>query len=219
MTMNKIESNTAPQPNRLQSLDFFRGLTMFLLIGGGSGLFELLQHSDNNFLHGLGWQFEHPEWIGLKFYDFIAPFFMFIVGCAIPFSVSSRLAKGESWKNLKSHAYLRFVVLFILGIVCYSIDAGKPVLKLWNILTQVSVAYLLTFLILQTRPSVQIIVSISLILISQLFYFFWNVEGFNHPFVAGENFGTWWDLKLMGITEGDHWVSFNVVATTAYVIW
>lgn len=211
--------STSPSTNRLQSLDFFRGLTMFLLIGGGSGIYELLQNSDNNFLYGLGWQFEHPEWIGLKFYDFIAPFFMFIVGCAIPFSVSSRLAKGESWKKLKSHAYLRFAVLFVLGIVCYSIDAGKPVLKLWNILTQVSVAYLLAFLILQTKPYVQIIISFSLIVISQLLYLIWNVEGFNHPFVAGQNFGTWWDLKLMGITEGDHWVSFNVVATSAQVIW
>jgi predicted acyltransferase len=114
---------------------------------------------------------------------------------------------------------LRFVILFILGIVCYSIDAGKPVLKLWNILTQVSVAYLLTFLIVRTRPTVQIIISFSLILVSQLIYFLWNVEGYNQPFVAGQNFGTWWDMKLMGITEGDHWVSFNVVATSSQVIW
>lgn len=204
---------------RLLSLDFFRGLTMFLLIGTESGLYRLLQNSDYRFLSGLGWQFEHPVWTGLHFWDFIAPFFMFIVGCAIPFSVARRLKKGESWKSLRFHAFIRFAILFLLGIAYYSVEAGKPVFRLWNILTQVSCAYLIAFFLMRLKAGVQISISIMLVLVSQLIYFLWQSDGFNQPFGQGQNFGTWFDLRVMGTTEGSHWVSFNVVATSAYTIW
>lgn len=58
---------------------------MFILIGTESGLYGLIQDSLNSIISGIGWQFEHPEWIGQHFWDFVAPFFMFIVGVAISF--------------------------------------------------------------------------------------------------------------------------------------
>jgi predicted acyltransferase len=45
------------------------------------------------------------------------------------------------------------------------------------------------------------------------------VEGFNHPFVANENFGTWLDLQYGGADLNGHWVSFNAIPTTAHTIW
>jgi predicted acyltransferase len=205
--------------NRLLSLDFFRGLTMFLLIGTESGLYVLMQKSGSNFVSRLGWQFEHPDWIGLHFWDFVAPFFMFIVGVAIPFSVSKRLEKGESWKSVRAHAFLRFVVLFLLGIAIYSIDEGKPVFRLWNILTQVSVSYLIAFLLMRRNATIQIIVSLLLILISQAAYFIWQPGGTEIALIPDHNLGSWIDMKLMGTLQDQHWVSFNVVATSAYTIW
>jgi len=202
--------------DRLLSLDFFRGLTMFLLIGP---IYELMQESGNGVVSWFGWQFEHPEWIGIHFYDFIEPFFLFIVGVAIPFSVMKRIERGETWKKLYSHALKRALLLFFLGIAYYSVGAGKPVFKLWNVLTQLSFTYLLAFLLMRKPVKVQIIVSLGLLLITELLYRFWPVEGFNHAFVPGENFGSWVDMKLMGFTEKSHWVAFNAVPTAAYTIW
>jgi len=209
-----ISSNTTV--NRLLSLDFFRGLTMFLLI---SPIYELMQESGSSVVSWFGWQFEHPEWIGIHFYDFIEPFFLFIVGVAIPFSVMKRIEKGETWKKLYSHAVKRALLLFFLGIAYYSVSAGKPVFKLWNVLTQLSFTYLLAFLLMRKPVKVQIIISLGLLLLTEMLYRFWPVEGFNQAFVPGQNFGSWVDMKLMGFTEKSHWVAFNAVPTAAYTIW
>lgn len=214
------ENQSSPvASNRLLSLDFFRGLTMFLLVGSGSHLYNLLQNSHSAVVSWLGFQFEHPDWIGIKFWDFVEPFFMFIVGVAIPFSVMKRLERGDKWKNVLNHAIQRSLILFFLGIAYYSVSAGKPVFKLWNVLTQLSFTYMLAFLLMRKQFKVQILVSLGLLLITELLYRFWPVEGFNHPFVAGQNFGSWVDLKLMGRLENSHWVAFNAVPTAAFTIW
>jgi len=213
MTENISAQKTS---DRLLSLDFFRGLTMFLLIGP---IYELMQESGNGIVSWLGWQFEHPDWIGIHFWDFVEPFFMFIVGVAIPFSVMKRVARGETWKKLYFHAVKRALLLFFLGIAYYSVSAGKPVFKLWNVLTQLSFTYLLAFLLLRKPVKVQIIISLGLLLLTELLYRFWPVEGFNQPFTPGQNFGSWVDMKLMGFVEKSHWVAFNAVPTAAFSIW
>ena len=55
--------------NRLLSLDFFRGLTMFLLIAEGTGLWwNLVQEPiKGTFLEHFFIQFEHHQWHGLRF--------------------------------------------------------------------------------------------------------------------------------------------------------
>ncbi len=81
-------SETSPYiPLRLISLDFFRGLTMFLLIAESTELLNLLANSaqEGTWLHAFGQQFHHHPWAGLRFWDLIQPFFMFIVGVAFPF--------------------------------------------------------------------------------------------------------------------------------------
>jgi predicted acyltransferase len=208
--------STQTTGGRLLSLDFFRGLTMFLLIGP---IYELMQKSGNGVVSWFGWQFEHPDWIGIHFYDFIEPFFLFIVGVAIPFSVMKRIEKGETWKKLYTHAVKRALLLFFLGIAYYSVGAGKPVFKLWNVLTQLSFTYLLAFMLMRKPVKVQIIISLGLLLLTELLYRFWPVEGFNQAFVPGQNFGSWVDMKLMGFTEKSHWVAFNAVPTAAFTIW
>jgi predicted acyltransferase len=205
--------------DRLLSLDFFRGLTMFLLIGSGTQLYDLMMNSDNRVVSWLGNQFEHPEWIGIHFWDFVEPFFMFIVGVAIPYSVMKRLERGDTWKKLYCHAAQRSVILFFLGIAYYSVSAGRPVFKLWNVLTQLSFTYILAFLLMRKTFKIQILVSLGLLLITELLYRLWPIEGFNHAFVADQNFGTWVDLKLMGRIEKGHWVAFNAVPTAAFTIW
>lgn len=202
---------------RLFSLDFFRGFTMFMLIG--SGLYELMRNADHAVISEIGWQFEHRYWHGLTLWDFVEPFFMFIVGVAIPFSVMNRLENGDSWNTVFRHVLQRSVILFFLGILIYSVSSGKPIWRLWNVLTQLSVTYMLAFLLMRKSITLQLSISFFLLLLSESFYRFWSVEGFNQPFVADHNFGSWLDLKLMGELESDHWVAFNVVPTAALTIW
>ena len=79
--------------NRILSVDFFRGFTMFLLIGGFTENYNVLVNPamDGTIVSAIGSQFNHVDWIGLHFWDLIQPFFMFIVGVAMPFSFSRRL--------------------------------------------------------------------------------------------------------------------------------
>jgi predicted acyltransferase len=218
---NEMLEDTKPHASaqRLLSLDFFRGLTMFLLIGKSTNLYHLLQVSGIGVLSSLGLQFEHHPWNGLTFWDFVEPFFMFIVGVAIPFSALKRLEKGDPWKKIFAHALQRSITLFLLGIIYYSISAGKPVFKLWNVLTQLGFTYLIAFLLMRKPIKVQVSVSFGLLFLSELLYRFWPLEGFNQAFVQAQNFGTWVDLQLMGMTEKGYWVAFNAVPTAAFTIW
>ena len=86
---------------RILSVDFFRGLTMFLLIGESTELYSHIQSiQGSSIMQFLGTQLSHHEWNGLHFWDLIQPFFMFIVGVAIPFAVANRKKKGDSDKKI-----------------------------------------------------------------------------------------------------------------------
>jgi predicted acyltransferase len=73
---------------------------------------------------------------------------------------------------------------------------------LCDVLAQLSVTYLIAFLLIRKPIKWQLIVSFALILVSYLIYRFFPVEGFNQPFVAQHNFGTWTDIVLKG--SDDH---------------
>ncbi len=217
--MNKTISLT--QNKRLFSLDFFRGFTMFVLIGEATGLFPILVSPElkGTIVYSIGTQFHHHPWHGLRAWDLVEPFFMFIVGVALPFSVFHRMERGDSMKAITRHALRRSLTLFILGIVIYSVYAGKPVWELWNVLTQLAFTYLFAFLIMRKKLRTQLIISFGLLLLTDLLYRFWPVPGFDQPFVPDHNFGSWMDLFLMGKLESDHWVAINVLPTTAFTVW
>ena len=95
---NPIQFNQKQE--RILSVDFFRGLTMFLLIGESTELYSHIESiKGSSIMHFLGTQLSHHEWNGLHFWDLIQPFFMFIVGVAIPFAVANRIKKGRLRQN------------------------------------------------------------------------------------------------------------------------
>jgi predicted acyltransferase len=206
---------------RMLSIDFFRGFTMFMLIGEFSGFFgSLTQPSmEGTFIGAIGNQLDHAEWIGLHFWDLIQPFFMFIVGVAMPFSMTKRWNRGDSWNNTLRHAATRSFLLLFLGWALYCIGPGKITFHFTNVLAQLSVTYFIAFLIMRKAVKWQLLVSVLVILISDLLYRFWNIEGFNQPFTPDHNFGSWFDLALTGTLGGGHWVAFNALSTTAHTIW
>jgi predicted acyltransferase len=214
-------SKSSPAPERLLSLDFFRGATMFLLIAEFTHLFSFLHDPvlEGSIIHSMAEQFHHHPWNGLRFWDLIQPFFMFIVGVAMPYSLSNRLKRGQSRSQITRHALQRALLLLFLGWALYCIGPGKIVFRFQNVLAQLAVTYILAFLIMKKPAWIQIGFSLLLIALSEVLYRGFWVEGFNHAFVPNENFGTWLDLQYGGADLNGHWVSFNAIPTTAHTIW
>ncbi|WP_117880446.1 acyltransferase family protein [Aureibaculum luteum] len=216
MSKIQVKSN-----DRLLSLDFYRGLTMFLLIAEFSHLFSffVLPQFEGTFIHAVGTQLHHARWEGLHFWDLIQPFFMFIVGVAMPLSFSKRMAKGDTYKQLSKHAFKRAFLMLLLGWGLYCIDAGEIVFRFQNVLAQLGVTYILAFLVIRQPVVIQIGFSILLILISEGLFRFFPVEGFNNAFVDGENFAAWFNILISGEEYGGGWAMFNAIPTAAHTIW
>jgi len=206
---------------RLHSLDFFRGLTMFLLIAEFTGIFHYMVEPslEGSWLYAIGQQFHHHPWSGLRFWDLIQPFFMFIVGVAIPFSFRNRSQKGQSGRKIRNHVLKRSLLLLLFGWGLYCIGAGRIVFKFQNVLAQLSVTYLLAYLVMKKSVIFQVIFSFALILLTEVIYRTFSVEGFDHAFLPNKNFGTWLDLQYGGADLEGHWVAFNAIPTTAHTIW
>ena len=216
---SKPASVNAPLPGRIASVDFFRGFTMFLLAGEATRLYSILARSGNPVVHFLGNQLQHHEWHGLHFWDLIQPFFMFIVGVAIPFAVANRIRKGQSLREINRHAWKRAFLLLFFGWALYFIQADKLVFRFQNVLAQLSVTYIVAFLIRNKSFRFQIIFSLAILLLIDLAYRFFPVEGFNNPWVIYENLGAWFNNKIEGVEKASAWATLNFVSTTAHTVW
>lgn len=207
--------------SRLLSLDFFRGFTMFLLIAEFTGLFQYLTAPGlkGTLIHTIGTQFHHHPWNGLRFWDLIQPFFMFIVGVAMPLSYSKRIKRGEAHRDVFKHIAARSFLLLILGWWLYCIPEGKIVFHMQNVLAQLGVTIFIAFLIMRKPALSQILISLGLLALTELVYRTFWIEGFNQPFVPDHNFGAWFDRLIAGKLSGGHWVSINAIPTTAHTIW
>src|SRR5947209_15837356 len=93
----------ADRPDRLISLDVFRGMTIagMVLVNnpGGSPVY---------------WPLDHAEWNGLTPTDWIFPFFLFIVGVAIAISLGRRKELGVT-RETYLQIITRAVTIYLLG--------------------------------------------------------------------------------------------------------
>jgi len=204
---------------RITSVDFFRGITMFLLVGESTRLYNYLNSIDSSFVQFFANQLQHHEWHGLHFWDLIQPFFMFIVGVALPFAVANRIKKGDSGRTIRNHAFKRSFLLLFLGWALYCIEPGKFGFRFQDVLAQLSVTYLVAFLIMKRSVSFQVILILIILLLTDLAYRFFSVEGFNHPWVPYENLGSWVNNKIEGVDKASIWASLNAVPTIAHTVW
>lgn len=104
--------------NRLVALDVFRGMTIAgMVLVNNPGLWGAIYPP-----------LQHAEWHGITPTDFIFPFFLFIVGVAIPIALGKRLKEGitrEVYWKIASRAFL----IFFLGMVLNAFplfDFSKP---------------------------------------------------------------------------------------------
>ena len=219
--MDKTSKNPdSTMVERITSVDFFRGFTMFLLIGESTGLYGYFISIENSsIMQFFGTQLSHHEWHGLHFWDLIQHFFMFIVGVAIPFAVANRMKKGDSQKQIMRHALKRSFLLLFLGWALYCVEPGKIGFRFQDVLAQLSVTYLVAFLIFRKSFSFQLIFTLVILLLIDLAYRFFPVDGFNQPWVAYQNLGSWVNNKIEGVDKASIWASLNAIPTTAHTVW
>jgi len=202
---------------RLFSLDVFRGLTMFLLVAEAAGFHEhFTTLCEGTSFSGIAHQLHHHPWNGLRFWDLIQPFFMFIVGVAMPFSLRKRLSR-QSKGQVTKHILRRCFLLFAFGVLLHCVYSHALVWELWNVLVQLAFTILIAYAIMKLPHRSQIAISIGLLALTELLYRAYNPEA---PYAQGhESFGSYIDMLTMGQVNNGYWVFVNFIPTAAHTIW
>jgi predicted acyltransferase len=201
---------------RLLSLDVFRGFTMFLLIAEAAGFHHnFSEFAKDTFLEPVALQLHHHPWHGLRFWDLIQPFFMFIVGVAMPFSLRKRMAIGSKGAVTK-HMLKRCFLLFAFGVLLHCVYRHALVWELWNVLVQLAFTILIAYAIMGLSHKHQLLISLGLLLLTEVLY---RMYDFQNPYNNGESFGSFMDMVLMGKTNSGGWVTINFIPTAAHTIW
>jgi len=141
--------------NRLASIDAYRGFVMFLMMA------EVLRLSrmaaalpDSAFWKSLAYHQTHVEWRGCSLHDLIQPSFSFLVGAALPFSLASRIGRGQSLAWMTLHALWRAIALILLGIFLRSTGDRftQTNFTFEDTLTQIGLGYFFLYLIGLAKP-------------------------------------------------------------------
>jgi predicted acyltransferase len=100
----------------------------------GNGFWALLCHHQS-----------HVPWTGCSLHDLIQPSFSFLVGVALPFSLASRTARGESTGRMTAHALWRALVLILLGVFLRSTSHPQTYWTFEDTLSQIGLGYPVLF--------------------------------------------------------------------------
>jgi predicted acyltransferase len=212
---------TVPTPTqRLLSLDFMRSLIMVLLVLESTRLYErLFEATEGSALQLFFLQFFHHPWNGLRFWDLIQPGFMFMAGTALAYSLRRQELEGMPWSKSFVKTLKRSGWLFFWGVFDYAVRPHGLSFELWDVLTQLSFTTLVAFLIFRLPVTTQILISVGLLVLTEILYRFTNVPGFDQAFVDQRNFGNYVDLLLMNKINSGGWVAINCIPTAAHTIW
>jgi len=153
------QTNASPvtkPPARNIAVDAYRGLVMLLMMGEVMR-FAAVYHAypDSLFWRVLAYNQTHVEWAGFGLHDLIQPGFTFLVGVALPYSIYSRMSKGQSFGNLLAHTVWRSLVLIALGIFLRSTESTQTYFTFEDTLTQIGLGYTFVFLLAFCRPKWQ----------------------------------------------------------------
>jgi len=162
-------ANTDPiikdSPARLTSLDAYRGLVMFLMMAEVLHLCRVARAlPESGFWRILCHHQSHVEWIGCSLHDLIQPSFSFMVGVALPFSIASRAAKGQSGLRMSLHAFWRALLLILLGVFLRSTGGAQTNWTFEDTLSQIGLGYGALFL-LGFRPMRDQWIALAMILV------------------------------------------------------
>ncbi|WVY94385.1 hypothetical protein V8G54_033473 [Vigna mungo] len=163
-----VSDTKLPKPKRVASLDIFRGLTvaLMILVDDAGGKWPMIGHA---------------PWNGCNLADFVMPFFLFIVGMAIPLAlkrIPNRLVAVK--KVLVRTLKLLFWGLLLQGgfshapdNLTYGVDMKQ--IRWCGILQRIALAYLVVALVEIFSRSAQDRDPPTQISILKLYYWHWLV--------------------------------------------
>jgi predicted acyltransferase len=166
-------------PERLVSMDAYRGLVMVLMVSAGLGITRVvrtfeqtpeLAHLKTPLWERLAFHTDHAEWVGCSLWDLIQPSFMFMVGVSLPFSIASRKAKGHPFRRMLLHAVARSAVLVLLGVFLMSNGSRGTNWTFDNVLTQIGLGYTFLFLVAWLRPRWQLVTAAAVLVVTWLMF-------------------------------------------------
>lgn len=179
---------------RLLSLDVFRGITIAGMIlvnnpGSWSHIYPALEHS---------------EWNGVTPTDLIFPFFLFIVGVAITFSLTKRKERGDDQKKLLLQILRRSIILFVLGLLMYGFPYyDLATQRIPGVLQRIAVCYFFASLIF-LKSNIKTVIYTS----AAILFIYWGlmtlipVPGVGYANLEpSTNLGAWLDRTILGINH------------------
>jgi predicted acyltransferase len=134
---------------RLTSLDVFRGITI-----AGMILVNMAGVADPKVYPPL----LHADWHGCTPTDLVFPFFLFIVGVAMTFSLSKYTDKNKPTSTIYWRIFRRAAILFFLGLLLngfwnkgpWTFDLGS--IRLMGVLQRISLTYFFSSVIVLNVP-------------------------------------------------------------------
>ena len=193
-------------PERLGSLDAFRGFVMLWIIGGEGLMAALASLGHNRVIEDVVYEVNHSPWQGLRFYDCIWPSFMLMVGVSVPLSIAKR-SLTQTYQQQLAHAAKRALVLFLLGSVRESVLLGSPYLiELSSALQPIAIAYFVAVLVARKSWRFQAGLGAAILAAYALVLAFIRAPGIAAgSYTLNHNLVHWVDIALLGQTHWDRW--------------
>lgn len=203
-------------PVRISSVDAYRGFVMFLMMA------EVLEFGsiskalpDSSFWAFLAYNQDHVEWVGCSLHDLIQPSFSFLVGVALPYSIASRMAKGQNFGAMFGHTIQRSLILIFLGIFLRSMHREQTNFTFEDTLTQIGLGYPVLFWLGFRTFRTQLIALGTILVGYWLFFAVYPLPGADFDYAA-VGVTADWEHNLKGFAA--HW-NKNTNAAWAFDQW
>ncbi len=129
------EKDHAVLSGRLTSLDVFRGMTIAAMV--------LVNNAGD--WNNVYWPLEHASWHGWTPTDLVFPFFVFIVGIAIPMAFQRRVDQGGSQHDLYVKIIRRSLLIFFISLIVlhgfpYTLEKFRTI-RIPGVLQRIAICY------------------------------------------------------------------------------
>lgn len=186
------------QPQRLLSLDFFRGLTVAAMI---------LVNNPGSWGHIYA-PLAHAEWNGCTPTDLVFPFFLFIVGVSIAYAMGSKKEDPSSHNKTIVKAAKRGFTLFALGFILaifprnfadFNLMESLQKVRIPGVLQRIGVVFFIASILFLKLSTKNIYKAFLLILFGYwLLMTFVPVPGVGYANLEKEtNLGAWLDRTIL----------------------
>jgi predicted acyltransferase len=182
--------------SRLMSLDLLRGATI-------AGMILVNNAGDEQSAY---WPLQHAKWNGWTPTDLVFPFFLFMAGVSMAFSLSARAERGDSRQKLMMHVLWRGLVLFALGMFLNGFPNHYHLTtwRVYGVLQRIAICYVIAAtLALWAGRRTQVLTIVACLVGYWILMRYVPVPGFGVPthdmplLDPDRNIAAWLDRKLL----------------------